>query len=884
MQQPVNVEQISNVDILSEAETVVSTVEGADLARAQFDLEDGMIEAGKSKYWELVNKAHKKADRGADLIPSRSAIRLGTDKFAEAIAAWVLKCKNKGRGPKPSGYRTISSLDPETTAFIALRVIFNHIAVAAEVPLPKLAIKVGIAIAEEATLRQFEERHPAIVQLIRERLTSKSRLHHRRVLRASLARKAPDILETNLPDASYLLVGLPLIEIAETSTGLINTKRTKRSSSCMLSDDCKKFFEDVHERAQYFQPVYGPTIIPPRPWSTFKDGGYHFALAGKITLVKTRDKVHRRLLSEAHMPRVYAGLNALQNTAWQVNRRVLDVMMHAAHLDTGIGGLPKVGIVHIPECPADIPRNPKDRTPEQDERLTAWKIKAAEAWKETEERNGKRHGLSQALALAEQYAAFDRIYFPHTLDFRGRAYPITSYLTPQGTDYQKALIHFAEAKPLTAENRGLYWLAVHGANCMGTCPETGKKLDKGKLVVRNAWVHDNSARIWEVARDPMAHRDWWTQADSPWCFLAFCFEWEDACAALARGATLVSSVPVAFDGSCNGLQHFSAMMRDEVGGSAVNLVPHEEPADIYSEVMSRVIERLVKLAAEPDEVIEEEPEEEDEAEEEDEDEDLKKKPKRKRLPKQEYARRWLASGQLNRDLFKRPVMTMPYGSKQFGIKGQVRGKLKERKFKFPDGSDGFNEAGFLSGEIMSALGKVVVKAREVMDWLQESAAALTKEGAAVAWKTPSGFIVRQAYPMTSLKRVDTFFHGASLRPGLTVEHEGTLNKHKQTNGVSPNFVHSMDGTAMILTVDEMVEKRLADAFAMIHDSYGTHAACAQVLFETLRDVFVRLYTEHDPFGDYVEAVQGQLTDGIRPPPNHGTLDLNQIRQSDFFFA
>src|SRR3546814_16441857 len=53
---------------------------------------------------------------------------------------------------------------------------------------------------------------------------------------------------------------------------------------------------------------------------------------------------------------------------------------------------------------------------------------------------------------------------------------------------------------------------------------------------------------------------------------------------------LVSRIPVALDGSCSGLQHFSAMLRDEEGGAAVNLLPAERPQDVYKRVAVRAQE------------------------------------------------------------------------------------------------------------------------------------------------------------------------------------------------------------------------------------------------------------------------------------------------------
>ncbi|WEA27817.1 MULTISPECIES: hypothetical protein [Rhizobium] len=60
--------ELFNTAIASEAEAVISGVELDPMLREQMDLEDGMIEAGKSRYWRLVADAASKPDRGADGI------------------------------------------------------------------------------------------------------------------------------------------------------------------------------------------------------------------------------------------------------------------------------------------------------------------------------------------------------------------------------------------------------------------------------------------------------------------------------------------------------------------------------------------------------------------------------------------------------------------------------------------------------------------------------------------------------------------------------------------------------------------------------------------------------------------------------------------------
>ena len=45
---------------------------------------------------------------------------------------------------------------------------------------------------------------------------------------------------------------------------------------------------------------------------------------------------------------------------------------------------------------------------------------------------------------------------------------------------------------------------------------------------------------------------------------------------------------VSQDGSCNGLQHYAALGRDDAGAKSVNLFPLDSPADVYSEVVALV--------------------------------------------------------------------------------------------------------------------------------------------------------------------------------------------------------------------------------------------------------------------------------------------------------
>ena len=71
----------------------------------------------------------------------------------------------------------------------------------------------------------------------------------------------------------------------------------------------------------------------------------------------------------------------------------------------------------------------------------------------------------------------------------------------------------------------------------------------------------------------------WMEAEDPFQFLAACFDLKEAMRA-RRPSEYQSSLPVHQDGSCNGLQHYAALARDEQGGIAVNLVPGVSPIEV----------------------------------------------------------------------------------------------------------------------------------------------------------------------------------------------------------------------------------------------------------------------------------------------------------------
>jgi DNA-directed RNA polymerase len=361
----------------------------------------------------------------------------------------------------------------------------------------------------------------------------------------------------------------------------------------------------------------------------------------------------------------------------------------------------------------------------------------------------------------------------------------------------------------------------------------------------------NWEKVKQVAEDPL-HNLWWTEADKPWSFLAWCFEWVEGC----LNPQFVSHLPIALDGSCNGIQHFSAMLRDPIGRAAVNLIDQDLPQDIYGKVAARVLERLAEVP-DTDETY-------------------------------WMAQTWQVWG-IDRKVTKRAVMVLPYGGTFHSCLQYVREAVQDKiagGHPNPFGDELPRATTMLSSHVWAAISDVVVGARTVMGWLQEVARTTAKAGVPLEWTAPSGFQVYQDYRKVKERRIKTQFNGALVYMSLLNETD-TLDPYKQSLAVSPNFVHALDATALMRTL-RLARAEGLSAFSMIHDSYGVHAADTDRLAALLREAFVGLYEEHDVLEEFREQVVASLPEAVAekipPIPPKGSLDIREVLKSRYFFA
>lgn len=107
-------------------------------------------------------------------------------------------------------------------------------------------------------------------------------------------------------------------------------------------------------------------------------------------------------------------------------------------------------------------------------------------------------------------------YYPHNIDFRGRAYPMHSHLNHLSSDLCRGILEFAEGKPLGKS--GLHWLKIHLANIYGGGVE---KLSYDR---RLTFVKNHLRDIFDSAENPIDGNRWWISAEDPFQCLAACID------------------------------------------------------------------------------------------------------------------------------------------------------------------------------------------------------------------------------------------------------------------------------------------------------------------------------------------------------------------------
>ncbi len=625
-----------------------------------------------------------------------------------------------------------------------------------------------------------------------------------------------------------LLIDLDILEEYE---------KDGRFKNYRFSEDFEKKSKEIYNSILlYTPPSFEPMIVAPIPWTTIDDGGFlkdtnsspRFDLC--IMKAKTkRDRANVESLRKTFSPLLLQAINIIQDTSWQINSDLLDdiesyhkrLKSQAKEETKELDKKKRKRYSILKEIKTKL-QGQKELLEEMG--LSTEKIDEALHKKYQEQKTAKiahQEILTEigkikseinidkiTIDKAKKYIEYSEIYFVWQVDFRGRTYPAQPLLNPQGDDLAKSLLRFSARKPLG--DSGEKWFKIHGANLYGE--------DKISFDDRVGWIDEHRDDILSIFdHSDRFESNFLQKADKPYGFLAFAYEYREF---IKDPDSFRSALPIAMDGSNNGFQHITALLRDKKGALKVNVLPSKDqktPNDIYKDVAIKTKE----LINNDNEYI------------------IKKDKIEIKIDKKYIDEIY---PEINRDLTKKNVMTEVYGAGEDAKLSQIieylDAKLQEKLEWSEETVD--NVSLYLRNKIAEAMKLELSSSDIYKKWMKEIAKNTTKQNRALRWKTPIiGLEVIQEEFETKKDKISTKYNGKKNTMQIKIPTD-RIDKREQSKGIAPNFIHSLDATHLFLTVLES-HKNGIDSFATIHDSFGTHACDIDILLEATKDTFIQMY-------------------------------------------
>jgi len=606
-----------------------------------------------------------------------------------------------------------------------------------------------------------------------------------------------------------------------------------------------------------------PSETPYAAWTSTKH-------ANGANMVKTQNKaVLKELTPETH-PIVFSCINRAQTVGWRINEDIFKLYSWALRNKT--------------DAFSDI-----------------WDQQSAEA-KATKVREAKAIG-----EIAKRFIG-KTFYHLYYFDFRGRKYPTTAYLHEQGSDLARGLLIRADKKAIGKE--GFFWLLVSiASNWAGSSGrDDGAKTDKIPLKDRYLWVLDNEEIILSYAENPKVNQGW-MKADSPWQFLAACIELMQLRIYQSKKRdyedfSYESHLECYIDGSNNGSQHLSALTRDEITAPHVNLVPLDLPGDLYKYVADNVWNHLRELTQmfEKDEVNaaeklidnilelkkainEAEPRSDKRAE-------LIAQIQKLKLENSVLMNIagplfWLriTDNKHKRKIVKRNTMTLPYGGTPYGLGQQQIDDAKKHGIDLLLYME-HKWGSFLGREVFANCKYSLKRPMQLLSVFEQAGKKAEEEKRFLSWHVPvTNFPVVQNYVEGTTKKfwvqygppegeqLNTGYYANTFQIAISCLELPVPSKGKQSQGASPNAIHSLDAAHLA-----MIVAKCPFEITTIHDSFGCLLADMPDLFRIARETFVELY-KADPLNVLMKEIEGDLTN-----VEFGTLDIEQVLESEYCFC
>ena len=763
----------------------------------------------------------------------------------------------------------LNTIEPETMAAIASKRTLDLIGMGKDNKgkhqntYTKVCTTIGRALESEARFNWYEQvahKEWKTVKALYFKPTTGTR--QKEIISKTMMKRRGYVWERWSESRVLTIGGFMLDCIASTVKWFEHKKTDNRGKSSLhlveISPELKNLKDHITIIAELQAPLAWPMVCEPAPWSNSNRGGY---LTNELRQGFSLVRGQRGAPTLGEQPLTM--LNTLQSVAYRVNPVTYGLMKALQNRQIDLGSF----VMRDNEQPIPRPET------EDEDVLLNWRRARTEQENRNAALKGKRYRTLETLHTADRFHAEERMYIPWSFDYRGRVYPLVSFMSPQGTGMEKSLYLFADAQPINATTHR--WLAIHLANCAGK--------DKLPLNERVQWAKDNEQLISRVAEDPIRSLTIIEGTDDPWGFVAACHEYHHIFIAKDQTET---SLPVATDATCSGLQHLSAMTLDGATASLVNVRPGDKPQDAYMEVLNETLRLLQDPSPELLRWLIEV--------------NAKREQKGEHpliLPSPALAQ-W--GKDVGRKLAKRVVMTVPYAATPHSNRGYIReaildyehdredriqkeigNLLKQEDKRRPSGAD----LTVFTKVMLVAMENVVPGPIKVMRWIKQQMAdryAPGEDGLSteddLKWETPSGFPVTQRKRHLNIIRVKTQLLGEIVQ-NRVADGDKTSNRNKHMNCAAPNFIHSMDAALLHLSFAGFDRP-----FTLIHDSILTTASDMEYMAQVIREQFEAIYSPNDegniPLVEYARVL-GVTT------PTHLILDtfrIDEVNESDYFFS
>jgi len=626
-------------------------------------------------------------------------------------------------------HQYLRDVEPEAAACIASKVTFDKVFSYREDSnlLTNVGEAVGHAIEDECQMRHYERHAPGLLNTIIKNYSHNAQGTRQKLTVIQTLMNRYDVAKWHTwGRANRIRLGIWLldciIEVTHWFTKELVRDGRKTNNYIVPTPEFMEVKDQLMYNAELFSPLAWPMLIEPNDWTNDRPGGY---LLNEV--MRGHDLVRRGNPTRIQGETPLQFLNSIQKVAYRLNPTVVAVAERLQEQGRTVGKFLPIVNHELPPKPVDIADNYDSRK--------SYRREAADVMNRNAESFKKSCRTRMTMEAVARFKDRERFFIPWSFDYRGRAYPIPAFLTPQDTDFGKSLLQFADAAFLVPEAED--WLAFQVATTYG--------LDKATIRERLDWVRDNLSLIERVGKDSLSSIPEWEAADEPWQFMAACEEYYHCLIACDRHWT---RLPIATDATCSGLQILAGLAKDKSTAALVNVLPGERPQDAYKVIANEAMPNC------PESI----------------------------------------QPHMDRKVTKRTVMTVPYNAKPFSNRGYIRDALKEKDIEIDKDS-----LSLTVKAVRNAMDVVVPGPMAVMKWIESEVAQAIKSGREyLEWVTPSGFVVHQKLNKKLVEILELKLLGrCKLTVATEDSDEVDLSHHK--NATAPNLIHSLDASLLHLS-------------------------------------------------------------------------------------